>query len=276
MPGLITSIQGKQSYLVQQSCHSAALGEHLLLPQQSSTCLQANVRSRLALTLADWLRTCKWSGTIWPMPNGVGSQSSLTAICRPGGAAGSVEQGSRTGGRQESTIAHAATGVLARRGKQCAPATTWPATTQRWQLSGTGRQMGRGHQRLSLQAAALKQPGGVASVGTAGPLVWQSERSGVMDAPSVPVRPSTSGQGSPASVQEHHICWLSGTGKLMRGMAGTQTKSLWAQLRRCTGPCETSAGWAWCTDGRPHQMNALERKLAPRSHMVWLCVPATL
>ena len=30
-------------------------------------------------------------------------------------------------------------------------------------------------------------------------------------------------QGSPASVKEHHTCWLSGTGMPMRHMTGTQT-----------------------------------------------------
>ena len=56
------------------------------------------------------------------------------------------------------------------------------------------------------------------------------------NAPCVPVRPAASlRQGSPASAMERHTCWLSGTGKPMRDVAGTQTSSIWARTRRRSG-----------------------------------------
>ena len=62
-----------------------------------------------------------------------------------------------------------------------------------------------------------------------------------VDAPSVSVRPATSGQGSSASAMEHQTCWLIGTDMLMRDGAGTQIKSLWAYTSRCTGSNRKSA-----------------------------------
>ena len=54
------------------------------------------------------------------------------------------------------------------------------------------------------------------------------------DAPSVGVRLAAIRQGSPASAVEHHTCWLNGTGKPVGGVAGTLTRSLWAQQKRYT------------------------------------------
>ena len=61
------------------------------------------------------------------------------------------------------------------------------------------------------------------------------------DVLSVPLGRAASGHSIPASALEHHTCWLSGTGRFMRDMAGTQTELLWAYTRRCTGFCKTSA-----------------------------------
>ena len=155
-----------------------------------------------------------------PMPTWGGS----TAAGRPGGGAACARLSSRTGGRQPSAIAQMAASALMTVAKQFAPATTWPTTIQKWQQNGTGRPMGKGRQRPWQQAATSKQPGGVASVGTGGaPLCSAEQRSEPLNAPSVPVQPVASRQGSPASVKEHHTCWLSGTGMPMRHMAGTQT-----------------------------------------------------
>ena len=128
---------------------------------------------------------------------------------------------------------------------------------------------------MSLQAAAPPQPGGVAPVGTDGAHLCLTGHILRLDAPSVPVRPAAVRQGSPASAMEHHTCWLSGTGKPMQDVAGIQTGSLWAQSRRCTGSCKTSASWAWCTIGKPHQIVALGIIEAPHSHLAIVCVPAT-
>ena len=50
-----------------------------------------------------------------------------------------------------------------------APATFWLTTTQRWQRSGTGRpEKKKGVPRTWQQAAPLRRPGGVASVGMKG------------------------------------------------------------------------------------------------------------
>ena len=63
--------------------------------------------------------------------------------------------------------------------------------------------------------------------------------------------------------------------KPMRSVAGTQTTSLWARTRRCTGSRGTSASWARCTDGRHHHVVVLERSLARPSPQARLCVLAT-
>ena len=187
-------------------------------------------------------------------PTSTWARSSLGpgAAGRPGGGAACAKLGSHTGGKLQSNIAQMARAAPTMLAEQCALATIWPTTTQRWLRSGTGRPMGTGHQRLSLQAATSRQPGGVAPVGTDGaPLCLTGTIMG-LDAPSVPVRPATVRQGSPASVLEPHTCWLSGTGKPMISVAGTQTKSLWPRTRRCTGSCMMSASWAWSTDHRHH------------------------
>ena len=201
-------------------------------------CLQATQRSRLAPTSTAWLHTCSKSGTMQPTLTWAAASSHPIAAGRPGGGAACARPGSRTGGRQQSATAQMAPAVPTIAGEPCAPATTWPTTTQRWQRSGTGRPTGKGHQRLSLPAATPKQPGGVASVGSDGAPLWPAEQESVpADAPSVPMRPAVSRQGSPASAMEHHTCWLTGTGKPTRHMAGTQTMLFWAQISRCSGSC---------------------------------------
>ena len=202
------------------------------------------------------------------------SPSLLRAGGRSGGAAACARLGGRTGGRQSSAIAQRAPAAPTRLAKQFAPATTWLTTTQRWQRSGTGRPMGKGHQRLWQQAVQARRSGGVASVGTAGPPLCTEDRIMELDAPNVLMRPAALKQGGPASVLEHHTFWLSGTGKPTTCMAGTQTRSLSARTRRCTGSCKMSASWAWCTDGGHHHLVALERSLAPHSLLAWLCVLA--
>ena len=128
-----------------------------------------------------------------------------------------------------------------------APAMTWPTPR-----GGSGVGLGGQGERtpeMSRQAAVQKQPGGVASVGTAGPSNCSPEH-GEVNAPSVPTRPAA--------------------------RAGTQTGSLWAQPGRCTGLREMSASWAWCTDGRQHQLIALVNKcVVPPFHLARLCVLAT-
>ena len=104
--------------------------------------------------------------------------------------------------------------------------------------------------------ATPKQPGGVPSVGTNGVLLWLAERHKGLDALSVPTRPAARRHGIPASAVEHCNCWLSGTGKPISGMAGTQIRSFWAQPSRCTESCKRSASWAWYTDGRHHHTAA--------------------
>ena len=210
-----------------------------------------------------------------PTPTWAASSSRPRAIGRPGGGAVCARLGSRISGRQQSAIASGATAAPMTVAKQFVPATIWPTTTQRWQQSGTGRAMGTGHQRLWQQAAQARQSGGVAVVGTAGPPLYTEEQIMGLDAPDVPMRPAALNRGSLALVLEHHTCWLSGTGKPTRGVAGTQTRSLSARTRRCTGSCKTSASLAWCTDGRRHRVVALERPLAPPFHLAGVCVPAT-
>ena len=71
-----------------------------------------------------------------------------TAVERPGGGAACARLGSRTGGRHSSAIAQMAKAAPTTVAKQFVPATTWPTTTKKWQQSGTGQQMGKGHQKL--------------------------------------------------------------------------------------------------------------------------------
>ena len=136
--------QGKYTLAVlvfeKLSCLSTA-AHHLL-------CLQANLRGRMALTSANWLHTCNRSGTMRPTPTWAASPSLPKVGGRSGGAAASARPGSHTGGRHKSLIAQTASAVLTRLAKQCAPATTWPTTTQKWQQSETGRPMGKRHQTL--------------------------------------------------------------------------------------------------------------------------------
>ena len=193
-----------------------------------------------------------------PTPTWAASPSLLRATGRCGGAAACARLGSRTGGRRKSATGHKAKAAPMRLAGQFAPAMTWLTITLRWQRSGTGRPMGEGDQRLWQQAAVSRQPGGVPSVGTDGPPLRLAEHVVGMDAPSVPMRPVASRQRSPASAVERQACWLSGTGKPMRDVAGIQTRSLWVQPRRCTGSCKTSASWAWCTDGRHHRHIVLD------------------
>ena len=94
-------------------------------------------------------------------------------------------------------------------------------------------------------------------MGTDGAPVCLSEHDRGLDVPSVDLRPDAQRLGSPASAMEHQTCWLSGTGRPIGGLAGTQTGSLWARKRRCTGLCWMSASWAWCTDGRQRHVVAL-------------------
>ena len=263
MPAWCGSTKGFRSFLAN---HTAA---------QHQLCLQAHPMSWVAPTSHNWRQTCSGSGTTRPTPTWAASPLLPRVGGRSGGAAACAGLGSRTDGWRESGIATQAAEAPTMLAKQCAPAMTWPTTIQRWQTNGTGRPMGNGHQRLLLQAPPKsKQPGGVTSVGTDGAHVCRKEHKG-KDAPSVPVRHAAIGQNSPASVMDPRICWLSGTGKPTRNAACTQTRSLWDTTGRCTGSCKTSASWAWCTDGRPHQMIALQRVLAPPSNLAMLCVPAT-
>ena len=209
-----------------------------------------------------------------PMPTWAASPSLPKAKERLGGAAACARPGSRTGGRRASRIAPMAGAAPTMLAKQCAPATIWLTSTQRWQRSGTGRPMGRGHQRLWQQVATAKQPGGVASVGTDGMPLCCPEHVGE-DAPSAGVRLAAARQGSPASAMEHRTCWLSGTGKPMGDVGGTQTGLPWVQRRRCTGSSMMSASWAWCTDGRHKHVSVLVGWLAPPSPQAKLCVLAT-
>ena len=57
MPRQMGSIQGTHTCLVLQSHHRPARA------QQQLPCLQADLRSRMALTSADWLHNCGRSGT---------------------------------------------------------------------------------------------------------------------------------------------------------------------------------------------------------------------
>ena len=196
-----------------------------------------------------------------PTRTWAGSSLRPRAAGRSGGAVACARLGRHTGGKRQSKVAPRATTAPTVLAWQCVPATTWPTTTQRWQPSGIGGPMGKGHQRLLRQAAMSRQPGGVASVGTDGAPLCPTEHGGVehggVDAPSVPVKLVARRQGSPASALEPRTCWPSGTGRPMRNVAGTQSRSLWARTRRCTGLCEMSASWAWCTDGRHHQIDVL-------------------
>ena len=186
------------------------------------------------------------------MPTWAASSSRPKATGRSGGAVACAKPGSRTGGRHGSAIAPMAKAAPMTLAKQCALAMISLTTTPRWQRSGTGRPTGRGHQRLWQQAAVSKLPGGVAFVGTHGAPGYQAECMEV-DAPGVGVRLAATRQGTPAFALEHRSCCLSGTGKPMGDVAGTQIGSPWAQPGRCTGSGKMSASWAWCTDGRPHQ-----------------------
>ena len=208
------------------------------------------------------------------MPTWAASSLRPRAAGRSGGAAACARPGSRTGGNQQSAIASMAGAALTRQAEQSAPATIWLTSIQRWQRSGTGRPMGRGHQRLWQQVATAKQPGGVASVGTDGMPLCCPEHMGE-DAPSAGVRLAAVRQGSPASAMEHHTCWLSGTGKPMGDVGGTQTGLPWVQRRRCTGSSTMSASWAWCTDGRHMYLVVLVGWLTPHFPQAQLCVLAT-
>ena len=191
--------------------------------------------NRLAPTSAGWLHTCSKSGTMRPTPTWAGSSLRLRAAGRPGGWAAYVRRGSRTGSKRLYNTAQMAADAPTILAKQSVPAMIWPTTTQRWQRSGTGRPMGRGHQRLSLHAAAAaEQSGGVASVGMDGALLCQTEQM-EEDALSVRMRPAVTSHASPASGMERHTCWLSGTGKLIRHTTGAQTKPRWARRGKCTG-----------------------------------------
>ena len=161
-----------------------------------------------------------------PTPTWAASSLRPRATGRSGGAVACARLGSRTDGRQQSAIVSKATAAPTTLAKQSAPAMIWLTTTQRWQRSGTGRPMGKAHQTLWQQTAILMQPGGVASAGTDGAPLWLAEQSQGLGAPGVLVRPAASGHRSPASAVEPHTCWLSGTGKPMGHMAGTQTRSL--------------------------------------------------
>ena len=82
------------------------------------------------------------------MPTWAASPSLQKVEGRSGGAGACARLGSRTGGRRRSPVGQMATAAPTVLAKQSAPAMTWLTTTQRWQRSGTGRPMGRGHQRL--------------------------------------------------------------------------------------------------------------------------------
>ena len=113
----------------------------------------------------------------------------------------------------------------------------------------------------------------MASVGTDGASACRAEHMRE-DVLSVPLGRAASSHSIPASALEHHTCCLSGTGRFMRDMAGTQTKLLWAYTQRCTGFCKTSASWAWCTAGRRHptRLRIFITRLDHPSHLAWLCV----
>ena len=133
--------QGKHTTVVQD----------LSLPMHSSTSpalLQASVLSRLAQTSANWLRTCKRSGIMRPTPTWAAGSLRPRATGRSGGPAACARLGSRTGGRPQSKIAHLAATAPMMLAEQPALATMWTTITQRWQQSGTGAPMGKGHQRL--------------------------------------------------------------------------------------------------------------------------------
>ena len=230
---------------------SGTKGEHIILVQQTlysapflASAQQPNfLICKLAPISADWLRTCSRSVTMQPTPTWARPPSLPRARGRSGGPAACARLGNRTGGRQQSATAEVAPAAPTRLPELSAPAMTWPTTTEMWQRSGTGRPRGKGCQRLSRQAAVSKQPGGVASWAQLDRQSdWQNKQR--VDAPSVAVRPAATRQGSQASEMEQHTCWLSGTGKPMRRMAGTQTRSLWARTSRCTGSCRMSASWA--------------------------------
>ena len=63
MPRQMSSIQGKQNYMAQQSFHLAfsCAAQHLLA-------LQASLSTRPMPITADWLHTCSRNGTRRPMP----------------------------------------------------------------------------------------------------------------------------------------------------------------------------------------------------------------
>ena len=186
--------------------------------------------SRLAQTSANWLHTCNRSGIMQPMPTWAAGSSRPRVTGRSGGPAACARLGGRTGGRPQSTTVPMAAAAPTRLAEQSAIVMTSLTITKRWQRSGTGRPMGKGHQRMWQHSAIPKQPGGVPSVDTDGAPVWATEPIfEELDAPSVPVRPAASSQASPASPVDQHTCWLSGTGRPMIHMAGTQTRSLWAQ-----------------------------------------------
>ena len=130
--------------------------------------LQACLMIKTAPTSAGWLFTCNRSGTMQLMLTWAASPSLLRVGGGSGGGAASARLGSHTGGRRRSTVAHVASTAPTILAEPFAPAMTWPTTTQRWQWSGTGRPLGKGHQGLWQQAAIFKRPGGVASVGTGG------------------------------------------------------------------------------------------------------------
>ena len=162
----ISTAQGQHAYLVQ-----LPVIKDLPLHKRCNTTpafLQASLGSRLAPTSADWLRTCNRSGTMRPTPTWAASSLRPKATGRSGGGAACAGLGIRTGGWRESDIAHWAATAIIGLAKQSAPATIWPTTTQRWQMSGTGTPMGNRHQRVCGQAAQSRRPGGVATVGTDG------------------------------------------------------------------------------------------------------------
>ena len=269
MPRLIHSIQGKQSHLVQQSCHLASL---LAQAQQHLFVGTSDEQARPDSSgLAPHLQQ-EWDhknnahlGSIIITPQSHKKAWWRSGMCKTGQPH-----------RWQARVCTRSIGTSCPydSGSAVCPcndlAHNFPKVAAEWDWEANGKRT----------PETVTAGSDIKAAWRCGPCghrwstrIWHRHME--LDAPSVPMRPDASCQGSPASVLEQHTCWRSGTGKPMRHMAGTQTGLLWAQSSRCIGSCKTSASWAWCTDGRQDQAIMSIQQVAHPSPLAMLCVLAT-
>ena len=228
IPRQMSSIQGKQTCLVQQSCHSASF---LASSQQQTPAVfsgkleeQAGPNiSRLAPHLQqEWdYKANTHLGKIIIAPHSLRKAWWRSGMCKTGQPhRWQARVSDRTNGAgcpYDSGRAVSPCNNLAHNHPEVAAEWDWEANKERTPETVTASS--------AVEAA------------------WRCGLSGNSWTTGVCHRTKVHGTGCPECAHEarlhrtkqpsisddHHTCWLTGTGKLMRDVAGTQTKSLWAR-----------------------------------------------